>query len=120
MSVLERTISRPGPRPRFLSRRDVTTLLDELSRVVEQAESPADSASVTAALLAAMEKVGIHPALVHGFRVTGFLVSEDNQDVWTREELAQWQAAVESHDRLCRAAAAAAVSGRPPAPARSR
>jgi hypothetical protein len=81
--------------PRFLTHRDTAALLDELARVVQDDDAPlAAGAGVTGALVAAMERAGIHPVLVYAFRVTGMLVSEDNQDLWTRAELELWSGAL--------------------------
>lgn len=85
-------------RPRFLTRRDTAALLEELARIVPDGDgddAPAvATAGVAGALVGAMERAGIHPALVYAFRVTGMLVSDDNQDLWTRAELDLWSGAL--------------------------
>jgi hypothetical protein len=83
----------PSPRPRFLSRRDIEALLEALARDMDHAPPPT-SVPVVTAIAETMRHVGIHPCLIRGFEVTGMLVSEENHDLWTPEELERWHAAV--------------------------
>jgi hypothetical protein len=99
-------------RPRFLTRHDTTMLLEALAQAVTEADGQATASGVSGALVAAMEAAGIHPALVHAFRVTGMLVSEDNQDLWTRAELDRWSAAVAAYRPGVRVDEPAPASGR--------
>jgi hypothetical protein len=88
----------PAPgRPRYLTPKDTTALLEELSRVVQEPDRVPPPGGVAGALVAAMEAAAIHPALVHAVRVTGMLVSEDNQDLWSRAELDGWARAVAAY-----------------------
>jgi integrase len=48
----------------------------------------------------AMQAAGVHPRLVHAFRRTGLLVSEDNIELVPEQDLAAWQAALEEWDAL--------------------
>jgi len=99
-------------RPRILTRHDTTVLLDALAQVVAEADGPSTASGVSGALAAAMDAAGIHPALVHAFRVTGMLVSEDSQDLWTRAELDRWTAAVAGYRPGARVDEPAPPSGR--------
>jgi hypothetical protein len=107
--------SRPGARVRALTGHDTMALIETLARVVDH-DDPATSPGVAAALVAAMRAVGTAPALVHAFEATGMLVSEENLDLWSPEELDRWQAAVEAY-RPGREAAAAVSARSVPAPA---
>lgn len=96
-------------RPRALTRAETMALLEQLSQVTDGDDAGATSA-VTDALVTAMESIGVQPALVHAFRQTGMIVSEDNLDLWTPAELERWSRAVEEYLRPRRAGAA--VPGR--------
>jgi len=45
-------------------------------------------------LAMAMRQAGTDPALIYAFEETGMIVSEDNQDLLSDEDLAEWHAAV--------------------------
>jgi hypothetical protein len=47
----------------------------------------------------AMRGVGIDPALIHAFEVTGLLVGEDNRHLISPDALAEWDRAVEEYRR---------------------
>jgi len=94
MSESERPPARWGPRPRHLSRSHTAALLDEMSRAAMRGQLGASPQTVTEILLDAMDEVGIHPALVYAFQVTGMLVSDENLDLWSRGDLARWDAAI--------------------------
>jgi hypothetical protein len=83
-----------GPPPRFLSLQDTMHLIGELSKVAQDRPRDAFASTVEREVLAAMESAHIHPALIHAFRRTGILVSDENQDLWTRAELDRWTEAV--------------------------
>ena len=83
----------PSPRPRFLSGRDIAALLEALARDLDHPPPPG-SVPVVTAIAETMRHVGIHPCLIRGFELTGMLVTEENHDLWTREELERWHAAV--------------------------
>lgn len=83
--------------PRFLTRQDTTQLVEELARVTQDPGPTILSGNVDRAVLAAMEAARIHPALVHAFRLTGMLVSEESQDLWSRAELDRWTDAVAAY-----------------------
>ena len=53
-----------------------------------------------ALLLQAMQQVGIDPAKIYAWKRTGRLVSEENWKHLTREERAEWQAALHEYDEL--------------------
>ncbi len=97
-------------RPRALTRAQTMALLERLSQVVGD-EGGEPKGAVADALVAAMESVGIHPALVHAFRQTGMVVSEDNLDLWTPAELERWSSAVGEY-LWPRRAGAASLPGR--------
>ncbi len=62
------------------------------------ASGPIDQARFDAAIIAAMEEAGIGPALIHAYRRTGRLVTEQNARACSRDELRQWQAALEEYE----------------------
>jgi hypothetical protein len=53
---------------------------------------PSQAASLVARSLAV---AGVAPQVIHAFRRTGMLVTEDNLDLWSAEEVRRWMAAVE-------------------------
>jgi integrase len=61
---------------------------------------PLEAEGVAAEVVKAMEEAGIHPRLVHAFRRTGLLVTEENIDRLGPRELAEWKAALEEYDDL--------------------
>ena len=63
---------------------------------------PMDRDTLDEAMLSAMRKAGIDPAIVHAWLRTGFLVSEENRHLLSEEDLAEWQAALEEYDQLQR------------------
>lgn len=48
----------------------------------------------------AEEGEGLPPAFVHAFENLGFLVTEENAQLFGDEDLAAWRAAVEEGERL--------------------
>ena len=48
-------------------------------------------------ILAAMANVGIDPAIMYAFRKTGRIVTAHNQQFLSKEELTEWQDAVEEY-----------------------
>ena len=55
-----------------------------------------------AEVAAAMKAAGVAPDLIHAFVRTGMIVTEDNLDVWSKEDLAEWDAAIEEYRRKAR------------------
>ena len=53
-----------------------------------------------ALLLQAMQQTGLDPAKIYTWKRTGRLVTEQNWKQLTREERAEWQAALEEYDEL--------------------
>ena len=47
------------------------------------------------ALLEAMHRAGVHPALIHAYQRTGRIVAAENMEHLTQEELEEWHAAVD-------------------------
>jgi hypothetical protein len=45
-------------------------------------------------IVQAMQKAGLDPALVYAFEKTGLIVTEDNQNLISDADLAEWEAAV--------------------------
>ena len=43
----------------------------------------------------AMERAGVHPAYVHAVRECGFVYTEENAATLTRDQVAQWNAALD-------------------------
>ena len=48
-------------------------------------------------MVQAMQKIGVDPALIYAFEKTGLIVSEDNQNLLSDADLAEWEAAVEEY-----------------------
>jgi len=48
----------------------------------------------------AMREAGLPPGLIYAFEKTGRLVSDENVDLISQEDLDEWRAAVEEFDRL--------------------
>lgn len=59
-----------------------------------------DAEGVAAEVVRAMEQAGIHPRLIHAYRRTGLLVSEETIDRLAARDLAEWTAALEEYDAL--------------------
>ena len=51
-------------------------------------------------ILALMTQAGIDPALIHAYQKTGRIVTEENKQFLTEEELREWYAAVEEGKKL--------------------
>jgi hypothetical protein len=58
---------------------------------------PVDQHRFDAAIVAAMEVVGVSPAVIHAYRRTGLLVTEQNVGACSPDELRRWQAALEEY-----------------------
>jgi hypothetical protein len=51
--------------------------------------------SMTPVAVAAMERAGTPPEIVHAFVCTeGLLITESDRHLWSAEELAEWDAAI--------------------------
>lgn len=61
---------------------------------------PLEAEGITADVVRAMEEAGIHPRLIHAYRRTGLLVSEENINRLGPRELAEWRTALEEYDDL--------------------
>ena len=48
----------------------------------------------------ARKEANIRPALVYAMQKTGRIVTEDNQHLLSREELAEWNAAIDEYHKL--------------------
>jgi hypothetical protein len=59
---------------------------------------PFDVKQVSDEIIEAMASVGVDPAIIYAFHRTGFLVTEDNLDFLSPDELAEWQAAIEEYN----------------------
>jgi hypothetical protein len=62
------------------------------------AAAPIDQHRFDAALIAAMEEAGVNPALVHAYRRTGMLITEQNVAGRSLDELRRWQVALEEFE----------------------
>ena len=51
-------------------------------------------------LTLAMQKAGVHPALIYATQKTGLIVSEENQHLISEKDLAEWNAAIEDYHVL--------------------
>jgi hypothetical protein len=56
------------------------------------------------AMLRAMVQAGIRPQLIHAWRRTGFLATEENWERLTHEQRAEWVDALAEYDELTRRA----------------
>jgi hypothetical protein len=52
-------------------------------------------AEFDAAMVAVMERAGIHPSLIHAFQKTGRIVSRENQPYLTKADLREWDDAID-------------------------
>lgn len=56
---------------------------------------PMPAAIVEAAMTKAMHAVGVRPELIYAFKKTGMVVTEDNVDQWSDEDLASYEQAID-------------------------
>ncbi len=63
--------------------------------MIEQ-EPKTGPADVSRTLTDAMERAGVHPAYVHATRVCGFVLTQGNEGSLTAEQVARWNAALDS------------------------
>lgn len=63
---------------------------------------PIDQLRFDAAIIGAMETVGVSPAIIHAYRRTGLLVTEHNVGACSMDDLRSWQAALEEYDEPAR------------------
>jgi len=63
---------------------------------------PLDLDKADEAMLEAMRAAGIRPALIHATMKTGMLMTTDNQDEFSDEEIAAWQDAIAEYEELQR------------------
>jgi len=61
---------------------------------------PADVGKVTAALVAASDRAGVHPAYIHAIEKTGLLVTDTNRHLLDDADLNKWKAAVEDGEEI--------------------
>ena len=45
-------------------------------------------------MVQAMKKAGLNPAIVYAFEKTGLLVTEENQNLLSKKDIAEWEAAI--------------------------
>lgn len=58
----------------------------------EPRTGPAD---VSRTLTEAMERAGVHPAYIHAVRSCGFVLTEENRDQLTNEQVRRWDLALD-------------------------
>ena len=51
---------------------------------------------VSRTLTDAMERAGVHPAYVDAVRVCGFVVTDENRDTLTADQLGRWERALDA------------------------
>jgi hypothetical protein len=56
---------------------------------------PMDANWVQAQTVEVMERADIHPALIHAYKKTGRIVSEENRRYLTKADLREWQDAID-------------------------
>jgi integrase len=61
---------------------------------------PLEYTAIRDAMVGGMVRAGIDARLIHAFRRTGFLVTEQNLDRMSPRDLREWQAALDDYDRL--------------------
>jgi hypothetical protein len=49
-------------------------------------------------MVQAMEQAGLHPAFVYAFEKTGLIVTEENQNLLSEKDLAEWEAAIQEYE----------------------
>ena len=82
-----------GERPRALGTRSGPVCRPVVTR-------PAPSfLHLEAMMVEDMKAAGLDPAYIYAFEKTGLLVTEQNQHLIPDEDLAEWGAAVEEHER---------------------
>ena len=59
---------------------------------------PIDQPSFDAALISAMTAVGVDSGIIHAYRQTGRLLTEQNVGQWSRKDRDRWQAMVETYE----------------------
>jgi hypothetical protein len=78
-------------------------LLDVVAHLVVSTASSVDPPPPTpsrmAALVTAMEAVGIDEAVIHAYRQTGILVGEGDDDLWSGDDLRRWEASLTGYRR---------------------
>jgi integrase len=61
---------------------------------------PLDEDTLVTTMVDAMKAAGIDPAKIHAYRRTGMLVTSENVDQWSPEDLDEWQAALDEYQSL--------------------
>jgi hypothetical protein len=59
-----------------------------------------DKEKTEEALFTAMTEAGIDPELIYAWQRTGGLITQENRHLLSKEELAEWQAAIEEYRQL--------------------
>jgi hypothetical protein len=84
-----------------LTHEQAVALLEVVAHLVDTAadtpQTPPGPSRMTA-LVAAMQSVGVDPAVIHAYEQTGILVGDGDEDLWSPDELRRWQAAVSAYD----------------------
>ena len=60
--------------------------------------TPMSVKQVSDEIVQAMVSAGVDPSIIYAFHRTGFLVSEDNVNLLSPDELAEWQAAINEYN----------------------
>ena len=68
-----------------------------------QASEPVFEAEVDAVVLTALREAKVRPEFIYAYQKTHRLVTEDNAQHLTDEELAEWDAAVDEYRRQIKA-----------------
>jgi hypothetical protein len=70
---------------------------DLIRELMPPGELPVSEEELTAAMLEVFRRAGTPGDIVHAFRKTGRLVTEENMHLLSEEELAEWDAAIEEY-----------------------
>ncbi len=61
---------------------------------------PLDMDELTALMVEAMAKAGVHPARIYAYRKTGLIVTEENLHLLSEQDLAEWEAAIQEYEEM--------------------
>lgn len=90
-----RQVSHFAPRPKILNQPRPTMPPAEIIDLGKaDAQSPE---AITETTVAAMETIGVDPAVIHAYKATGLLLTDFNAQDYPEEDIKQWNAAIEEY-----------------------
>ena len=66
----------------------------------KEVPTPISEETLNSAFREAAKATGLDPVLVYAFEKTGLIVTEDNLNVFTKQQLAEWNEAIEEAERV--------------------